>query len=87
MIIDKFYKDILFQLLERIVSKSELISLSTSELQSKAQENAIDFSRAIANLYDKIETQIEIQDFNSMSISWIIIAYFFELCDVGVHKK
>lgn len=87
LIIDKFYKDILFQSLERIISKSELIALSTSELQFKAQENETDFNRVIANLYEKIETQIGIQDFNSMSTSWIIIAYFFELCDVGVHKK
>ncbi len=87
LIIDKLYKDVLLQLLERVVSKAELMPLSTSELQFKAQEKGIDFNKAIHNLREKIEAQIEIQDFNSMSISWIIIAYFFELCDVGVDRK
>lgn len=87
LIIDKLYKDVLLQLLERVLSKAELMPLSTNELQFKAQENGIDFNKAINNLREKIEAQIEIQDFNSMSISWIIIAYFFELCDVGVDRK
>ena len=34
----------------------------------------------------EIENNIEIIDFNSMNIAWIIIAYFFELCDVGVDE-
>lgn len=87
LVIDKFYREVLLQLLESVVSRSELIGLSVSELQFKAQANDIDFNKAINNLKGVVEEQIEIQDFNAMHVSWIIIAYFFELCDVGVHKK
>ncbi len=87
LVIDKFYKEVLLQLLESLESRSELIAFSTNDLQNKAQEHSIDFNKAINNLCDMVEAQIEIQDFNSMSISWIVISYFFELCDVGVHKK
>lgn len=87
LVIDKFYREVLLQLLESAVSRSELIGLSVSELQFKAQANDIDFNKAINNLKGVVEGQIEIQDFNAMHVSWIIIAYFFELCDVGVHKK
>ena len=87
LVIDKFYREVLLQLLESAVSRSELIGLSVSELQFKAQANDIDFNKAINNLKGVVEEQIEIQDFNAMHVSWIIIAYFFELCDVGVHKK
>jgi len=86
LIIDKFYKDVLLALLEKVVSKRELVSLSVNELQLRAQTNDIDFNKAINNLKDTVEKQIEIQDFNAMNVSWIIIAYFFELCDVGVNK-
>ena len=87
LVIDKFYKEVLLQLLESLESRDELIAFSTNDLQNKAQEHSIDFNKAINNLCDMVEVQIEVQDFNSMSTSWIIIAYFFELCDVGVHKK
>ena len=40
--------------------------------------------KIIINLHSKIEGRIEFTDFNSMSISWIIISFFFELCDIGI---
>jgi hypothetical protein len=33
-----------------------------------------------------LESKIDIKDFNSMSISWIIISFFFEICDIGLKK-
>jgi len=35
-------------------------------------------------LHEKLENLILIKDFNSMDLCWILVSYFFEICDVGV---
>ncbi|MDX4069234.1 SMEK domain-containing protein [Aliarcobacter skirrowii] len=85
-IIDDIYKNILLEKLKQKVSERELVDKNTSELQDIAIYYKIDFNKLISQLHRKIEKNIEIIDYNSMNISWIIIAYFFELCDVGVDK-
>lgn len=42
--------------------------------------------KILKSLHVAIEQRFEINDFNSMNIAWIIIAYFFEICDIGVKK-
>ena len=83
-IIDDIYKNILLEKLKKKVSVKELLSKKTSELQDIATIYEINFNNLISQLHKEIENSIEIIDFNSMNIAWIIIAYFFELCDVGV---
>jgi len=83
-IIDDIYKNILLKKLKKKVSVKELLSKKTSELQDIATIYEINFNNLISQLHKEIENSIEIIDFNSMNIAWIIIAYFFELCDVGV---
>lgn len=87
-IIDEMYKKILK---EGIAKKQELklsVDLDTTfKLQKKAVELSIDFNKLINKLYQKIKGELELDDFNSINIPWIIIGYFFEICDVGVHKK
>jgi hypothetical protein len=85
-IIDDIYKKILLEALEKKVSKKDLIDKRTYELQNIASSHQIDFNKLISKLHQDIENNIEINDFNSMNIAWIIIAYFFELCDVGVDE-
>ena len=85
-IIDDIYKNILLEKLKKKVSEKELLSKKTSELQDIATIHGIDFNNLISQLHKEIENSIEIIDFNSMNIAWIIIAYFFELCDVGVDE-
>lgn len=87
LVVDGLYQDVLMQILESKISKSDLLGLDVNALQELARDHYIDFNKAIVNLRDKIEALIEVKDFNSMHISWVIIAYFFELCDVGVHQK
>ena len=62
------------------------LTRKTSELQDIAIVHKIDFNKLVSQLHREIENNIEIIDFNSMNIAWIIIAYFFELCDVGVDE-
>lgn len=85
-IINDLYKTILLQELEKKVSKREIVNKQTYELQDIASSHQIDFNKLINKLHEKIEKNIEINDFNSMNIGWIVIAYFFELCDVGVDE-
>lgn len=85
-IIDDIYKNILLAKLKQKISEKELLDKKTSELQDIAIAHKIDFNKLISQLHREIENNIEIIDFNSMNIAWIIIAYFFELCDVGVDE-
>lgn len=86
LIVDDLYKGILEQLLLFKVSKSVVEDKSLSELNDLCKTNNIDFNKIINNLYINLEEKINIKDFNSMSISWIIISFFFEICDIGVKK-
>ena len=86
-IVDDIYKNILLEYLGQKISKKELLNKKTSELQDIATSYHIDFNSLIDALHQKIENTLEINDFNTMHISWIIIAYFFELCDIGVDKR
>ena len=85
-IINDIYKNILLEKLKLKVSEKELLDKKTSELQDIATFHKIDFNILISRLHKEIENSIEIVDFDSMNIAWIIIAYFFELCDVGVDE-
>lgn len=85
-IIDDIYRKILFEKLKLKVSEKELVDKKTSELQDIAIAHEIEFNKLISQLHKEIEKSIEIIDFNSMNIAWIVIAYFFELCDVGVDE-
>lgn len=83
-VVDDLYKQVLFELLLSKVSKIELESKTLVEFNDLCQIHNIDFNKIISNLHSKLENKIEIKDFNSMSISWIIISFFFEICDIGI---
>lgn len=85
LIIDNLYSPILKDSLSYSISKSQLNNKNTQELHALAIKNDICFNTIINKLHSEIENKIEIKDFNSMNIAWIIIAYFFEICDIGVH--
>lgn len=85
-VVDDLYKKVLFELLLSKVSKIELEGKTLVELHDFCQIHSIDFNKIISNLHSKLENKIEIKDFNSMSISWIIISFFFEICDIGIKK-
>lgn len=86
LVVDDLYKGILVQLLLSKVSKDTLTNKTLSELNDLCNTNNIDFNKIINNLHQNLEGKINIKDFNSMSISWIIISFFFEICDIGIKK-
>lgn len=86
LVVDDLYKSILVQLLLSKVSKARLENKTLYELNDLCKNNNIDFNKIINNLHQNLEGRINIKDFNSMSISWIIISFFFEICDIGIKK-
>ncbi|MCD4795219.1 MAG: SMEK domain-containing protein [Bacteroidales bacterium] len=86
LVVDDLYKNILITLLLSKVSKSELANKTLLELNDLCKTYNIDFNKIINNLHINLEEKINIKDFNSMSISWIIISFFFEICDIGIKK-
>ncbi len=86
LVIEDLYRNILINLLISRVSKSELKNKILPELHNLSKFHNLDFNKIINNLHTKLEDKIDIKDFNSTSISWIIIAFFFEICDVGIKQ-
>jgi hypothetical protein len=86
LVIEDLYKNILINLLISKVSKSELENKTLVKLHSLSKSHNLDFNKIINNLHISLENKIDIKDFNSTSISWIIIAFFFEICDVGIKQ-
>jgi len=85
-VIDNLYRKILLKLLSATLPSVEIENKSTEELQQLSRIKNLDFNKIINNLHIILEEKIEIKDYNSLSISWIIISFFFELCDIGVKQ-
>lgn len=86
LVVDNYYANILRQNLRMNVQHQKLQAMNISDLHKLATREEICFNKVLFALKDVIESSIVKVDFNSQSVSWIIIAYFFELCDVGVKK-
>lgn len=86
LVVEDLYKNIIVNLLISKVSKSELENKTLLELHSLSKIHNLDFNKILNNLYIELENKIDIKDFNSISISWIIISFFFEICDVGIKQ-
>ncbi len=83
-VIGDLYKKSLVEVLSSKIHSSKIIGKNLDELHLLAIEHKLNFNKIIHKLYDKIKQHIDIEDWNSMSIIWIIIAFFFEICDVGI---
>ena len=84
LIIQQTYRDLLIELLQSKRRKSTLVTLGVERLHSVAIEVELDFNTVIGALYHRIESMTLIKDFNNTTVIWILIAYFFELCDIGI---
>lgn len=86
LVVDGYYADVLRKSLRKYAQANKLQSMKVAELHALATENKICFNKVLFSLKETIESAIIKVDFNSQSVSWIIIAYFFEICDVGVKE-
>ncbi|MBK0091786.1 SMEK domain-containing protein [Erwinia sp. S59] len=81
VVVDDFYKDILRDELKAKVKLDE--NLTVADLHDKALEFDVDFSKMLGKLAERVAAAALVDDFNSMNIPWVIIAYYFEICEVG----
>ncbi|MFI3156330.1 MAG: SMEK domain-containing protein [Methylococcaceae bacterium] len=86
LIIDELYKEILIENLKSKVPKNQLDNNTVVDLHNLANDHNLNFNKIIGNLHEIIENNTEINDFNAMNIAWIIVSYFFEICDIGMHQ-
>ncbi|MCG3724729.1 SMEK domain-containing protein [Vibrio cincinnatiensis] len=86
LVVDGYYAYALRNNLRKYANAHELQNMKVLELHELAIQNGICFNKVLFALQNSIESAIIKVDFNSQSVSWIIIAYFFEICDVGVKK-
>jgi len=84
LVVNDFYKKILIRNLSRSYSRKHLQSRSVEELTMMSSEDGLSFNRILVDLFELLESKVLIRDFNSTSVSWIIISYFFEYCEAGV---
>jgi hypothetical protein len=83
-VINELYRNILIDQLKSKQSKTILLTKNVNELQEIALDFMLDFNKSINSLHQKLESLITVKDFNSMDVAWILVAYFFEICHVGV---
>lgn len=86
-VVKDLYREILIQNLKAKVPMSDLRSIEVARLHSLCKEFDVNFNKVINSFHQKLESMMTISDFNSMAVSWILIAYFFEICDVGLKEK
>ena len=87
LVVNDFYRDILLDELKSKNPKKELISKRIRELHDLAKKDEVDFNKILSKLHSRIDYCYDMSDFNSMSVSWVIISYFFEICDLGIASK
>lgn len=85
-IINNTYRKILIQMLRKKKVNLDFNSASLDLLNKEILENNIDFNKVVQNLFESIEKDLLLEDFNAMDIPWIIIGYFFEICDIGAKE-
>lgn len=85
LIVDEFYGDILTQVVSEKV-RLQNRRYAIVELHDLASESNCDFNKVLNKLNLKIQSEIGLEDYNSPNVSWAIIGFFFEICDVGVQK-
>lgn len=86
LIIENYYRDILEEFLCTKFKRNEIQNRSIDYLHQLSREVEINFNEVIANLYDRIKKEVIVEDFNAMNGIWILIAYYFEICDIGAKE-
>lgn len=82
-IVHEIYREILLKhIKETNIDTGDIKTKSVDELHYDFY-NSLDFNKIFSELYDEITSCFDVKDFNEANIAWIIISYFFEICDIG----
>ncbi|WP_157032712.1 SMEK domain-containing protein [Erwinia typographi] len=83
LIVHEIYRTYLIQFLVIYKSKRELKTYSLDELHALCAKHSVDLTQVVINTHNHIKDKLIIKDYNAVSMAWIILSYFFELCDIG----
>lgn len=88
LIVDGLYTNIIKQSLSKVgAAPRELARKKTDELHHLASKDyKLDFSAILGELCHKIEDETYKVSYQETSMAWVIIAYFFEECDIGMKQ-
>lgn len=85
-IVHEIYREILLKhIKETNIDTGDIKTKSVDELHYDFY-NSLDFNKIFVELYNEITSCFDVKDFNEANIAWIIISYFFEICDIGAKK-
>ncbi|EEB43919.1 Uncharacterised protein [Providencia alcalifaciens] len=86
LIVNEFYYEVLVDNLRHSdVPMKNIINKNISELHDMASlVYDINFSKVLGDLSERIKKKTYNASFQETSVSWVIIAYFFEECFVGI---
>jgi len=82
-IVHEIYREILLKhIKETNVDIGDIKTKGVDELHYDFY-SSLDFNKIFVELYNEITSYFDVKDFNEANITWIIISYFFEICDIG----
>nr|DAT12248.1 MAG TPA: hypothetical protein [Caudoviricetes sp.] len=82
-IVRKIYREILLKHIKEINADIGDIKMKSVDELHYNFYRSLDFNEIFSELYDEITSYFDVKDFNEANIAWIIISYFFEICDIG----
>jgi hypothetical protein len=87
LIIVEFYLPILkSKLLKAGIQPKVVANKTVDELHVFVKDQEISFNEILGELCHRIEDETFKADYQATSMAWVIIAFFFEECDVGVKE-
>jgi hypothetical protein len=87
LVVFDFYLPILKSALSLAGAQAKLLAnKSVDELHALVKEYKVCFNKVLGELCHRIENETFKADYQATSMAWVIIAFFFEECDVGVKE-
>lgn len=82
-IVHEIYREILLKHIKEINADIGDIRMKSVDELHYDFYNSLDLNKIFVELYNEITSYFDVKDFNEANITWIIISYFFEICDIG----
>ena len=87
LVVFDFYLPILKSALSLAGAQAKVLAnKSVDELHALVKEYKVCFNKVLGELCHRIENETFKADYQATSMAWVIIAFFFEECDVGVKE-
>ncbi len=82
-VVREIYREILLRHIKELNTDIDDINTKSVDELHYDFYDSLNFNKIFDELYREITSCFEIKDFNEANITWIIISYFFEICDIG----